>query len=230
MIGTSYKEADIADGERQAQKAKGQKILSSKDRNTTFNDLVDWFEKQPAKKELKYYKVLIMNLNSWCKEYGDYCIYNLTALDVRNYRVKRQQEGLSAATIDHHVGAIRNVLGVAWEGEKVTGEALFPFKKVRKMLRRGDNTRTRVISFEELDLILKGLPVHARNITLTAFHTGMRRGEIVNLTWDRVDLKKMTINLKAEHTKTGRGRVVPINEELAGILAKIPRHIYLEDG
>ena len=236
LVGSSYSEAVAAEGKRRVQKIEGQKILDIKDRSVTFNQLRDWFSDQPTKKALAYYKVLMININSWCAEYGHYGVYQITALDIKNFRIKRKQKGLSDSYIDQEVGSIRNMLNTAWEGEKISGEALFPFKKVRKLLKKHSNARDVIVSFEDLGRILSYMKRHARDITLTAFHTGMRRGEIVNLTWDRVDLKKRVIILKGENTKTGRGREIPINDNLFEILSEIPvsihggRYVFLYKG
>ncbi len=57
-----------------------------------------------------------------------------------------------------------------------------------------NNARDRILSTEELDLLLQHLPRHAALIVLFAYWTGMRAGEILNLTWDKVDLKEQAIN------------------------------------
>ena len=48
---------------------------------------------------------------------------------------------------------------------------------------------TAFLSPEELDRLLSHLPRHAALIVHFAYLTGMRAGEIFNLTWDKVDLE-----------------------------------------
>ena len=64
---------------------------------------------------------------------------------------------------------------------------------------------------------------HLRPIVITALNTGMRKGEILNLRWDQVDLKHGFILL--EVTKNGERREIPINETLRQTLEALPRHI-----
>ena len=45
-------------------------------------------------------------------------------------------------------------------------------------------------------------PLHLRRIMVCAYETGMRAGEIIKLTWDKVDPKTGFIRLTAEDTKT----------------------------
>lgn len=47
---------------------------------------------------------------------------------------------------------------------------------------------------------------------LTAIHTGMRKGELLGLTWDCVDMTHGFIRLK--QTKNGKARALPFNEAL----------------
>lgn len=52
-----------------------------------------------------------------------------------------------------------------------------------------------------------------------ALETGMRRGEILGLTWGDVHVSRGEILLPATLTKTGKARTVPISSRLAAVLA-----------
>ena len=53
-------------------------------------------------------------------------------------------------------------------------------------------------------------PAGIKAIVKVAYHTAMRRGEILNLKWDRGDLKEGFTRLRPEDTKTTEGRLVPL--------------------
>lgn len=57
----------------------------------------------------------------------------------------------------------------------------------------------------------------------------MRRGEIFNLVWQRVDFKEGLIQLKAEDTKTKKGRIVPLTPELTTLLRRLYKVRYLQE-
>jgi integrase len=52
--------------------------------------------------------------------------------------------------------------------------------------------------------------------------TGMRRGELLGLTWDRVDLSRGVIRLVGKDTKSGKGREIPMRQAVYNILAAVP--------
>jgi len=71
---------------------------------------------------------------------------------------------------------------------------------------------------------------HLKPIVVMALNTGMRKGEILNLKWDNVDITHGFILL--DHTKNGERREIPINatlkqtlEELYKGTTKRPRRI-----
>ena len=57
-----------------------------------------------------------------------------------------------------------------------------------------------------------------RDIFLIGFYTGMRRGEIVSLRWERIDLDRRI--LRVEETKTGEPLELPIIRQLAAIFER----------
>jgi integrase len=57
-------------------------------------------------------------------------------------------------------------------------------------------------------------------LVIVAMETGMRRGELLGLTWDRVDLSRGVIRL--EVTKSGKRREVPMRQAVYDILAAMP--------
>jgi integrase len=58
-----------------------------------------------------------------------------------------------------------------------------------KLLKK-NNERDRMLSPEEYARLLAHCPADLKPIVKLAYHTGMRRGEILNLTWGQVDLKE----------------------------------------
>jgi integrase len=51
-----------------------------------------------------------------------------------------------------------------------------------------------------------------------ALHTGCRKGELLGLEWQRVDLHQRVIHLEAHHNKSKRRQTIPINEEARNAL------------
>jgi integrase len=75
-----------------------------------------------------------------------------------------------------------------------------------------------VLSKEEFGRLVVAAPTHLKPILLAAYYTGMRRGELLKLTWDRVDLKAGVVRLRPEDTKTQEGRRIPLTKELTQML------------
>ena len=55
---------------------------------------------------------------------------------------------------------------------------------------------------------------HLQPIIKLAYYSAMRQGEILKLTWGKVDLKEGFIRLMAEDTKANEGRLVPLHPEV----------------
>jgi integrase len=67
------------------------------------------------------------------------------------------------------------------------------------------------------------LPAQLRPLVETAVHTGMRLGELLNLTWAQVDLEHRLI-LIHESKNNQRRQVLP-NSVASEVLAKLPRFL-----
>jgi integrase len=53
-----------------------------------------------------------------------------------------------------------------------------------------------------------------------ALFTGMRRGEVLGLTWERVDRATGVVRLDSASTKSGKRREVPLNGRADAVLAR----------
>jgi len=88
-----------------------------------------------------------------------------------------------------------------------------PFKKIKPP--RLKKSLPVFISKSELELILDHTKTKMlKDIYTTAFYTGMRLGEIVNLVWECVDFKRNIIivkNINGFTTKNKKERIIPMN-------------------
>jgi integrase len=235
FVSYSIEDAKTADGKRKTQKKEGRIFDMLPEAKMTFNELTEWYLDQPKRKKLAYYAILKINLNSFNKVFGEKKINYIKKNDLENYQVQRKELGKSDSYIDQEIGAARGMIKEAWDNDKVSGDALKPFKKITKMLKKGSNARDRVLTLNEFQQLMDALPYYAKNILATAFFTGMRRGEVLSLTWDKVSLKHRRIDLEPEDTKDKEKRYIPISDELFKILVNIPKaihdnHVFLYKG
>ena len=145
-------------------------------------------------------------------------LIQISRSDISQYRDKRLRE-VRRNTLVRDFGLIRTVVSTAindW-GIKVHN----PFQSFS--VRREPDQRNRRISGEELERLMAaycGNRYLKPSITL-ALETSMRLGELLQLKWDKIDIKRGLAELP--RTKNGHGRVVPLTrtaletlEELKG--------------
>ena len=86
--------------------------------------------------------------------------------------------------------------------------------------------RIRVLSPGEFESLHEHAPRHIKGILSMGYYAGMRKGEILPLTWNKVNFKDRVIELEAADTKDNEPRAVPICDELLKVLKGIPRGIH----
>ena len=80
------------------------------------------------------------------------------------------------------------------------------------------------ITETELQKIINcDMPGIVSQFVITAFYTGCRLGELVNLRWENVNLKEniITIGDKNFTTKTRKQRIIPIHPRVAEVLSEL---------
>ncbi len=146
------------------------------------------------------------------KHLGSYSLASLSAEHIANYRDKRLGEGRSADTVRLELAMLSHLYTVAIK-EWGMGLVVNPVSNVRKP-RPAKGRDRRLIGDEEHRLLAAceacSNPMLAWIVKI-ALYTGMRHGEIVNLTRDQVNLQKRTLYLT--DTKNGTSRTVPLSNK-----------------
>lgn len=124
----------------------------------------------------------------------------------------------ATATINRPLAALRHLLQLAHE----EWELLPAVPKIK--LEREPQGRIRWLEPSDeaglLEACGKSKNKELRSIVVMALETGLRRAEVLGLTWDRVDLSRGVIRL--ELTKSGKRREVPMRQVVYDTLIALP--------
>jgi integrase len=163
---------------------------------------------------------------------GNPPIHTLSVEVVDRYRGLRRGEParptrpdgprISGATINREMATLKDALQKAADWKlvrKVIRQDLVAIKKYPE-----PPGRLRYLAdHAEADRLVEACPCIFQRLVVTAIHTGMRKGELLGLTWDAVDLINGFIHLK--QTKNGRARNLPINSTLRSVLVGLRTRI-----
>ncbi len=136
----------------------------------------------------------------------------ISSADVRAFVAHRKEEGASNAEVNRELAALKRMFNLALQTEQITRKPHFP---------RLEENNVRQGFFEpwEFTAVLARLPERLRPPITWADYTGWRMyGEILPLTWDRVDIEAGTVRLYRGMTKNKQGRVLSLPQVLKDIL------------
>ncbi len=147
------------------------------------------------------------------KVFGGVKVVNIDTASIKAYIERRMEAGMANASINRELAALKRMLrlGARCTPAKVGLVAYIP------MLREC-NTRKGFFEHDDFLKLRNDLPDYLRPVVTFAYHTGWRKAEILNLTWDKVDLAEGFVRLDPGETKNDEARTVYLNEELAAVM------------
>lgn len=197
------------------------------DQEMTFSKLMDWGLGQEVMKAKASASDDLIRANHLKGYFQNHKAFQITPLMVDNFRVKMKKtisestkKPYSGTTINKMVSLARRIYYLAMDAGIINSN---PFA------RRGvfkEEPKGQYIPDEEFWKIHEVLPPYLKPVVVTAYFTGMRRGEIIELEWKRVDLFGGVIDLTPDDTKTSDPRRIYFEgvKELKEVLIQAERN------
>lgn len=151
--------------------------------------------------------------------FGDFALADVTPALVGEYRDYLMREGRSGPTTNRYLAALSHAFTVAMKEWGWLDDT--PMRKVTKP--KENQGRLRYLNEDELKRLRHACKASANPylypVVMLALSTGMRRAEIMELTWDRVELG--TGRLRLDKTKNKERRMLPLQGEARTALAEL---------
>jgi len=211
VAGHSKKLAEKLLSKRKAEILEG-KYNVNKPKKISFSQLAEeFFEYSKAHAKFKSHEANENALKTLKPFFGDKLLEMITLKDIEDYRVSRLKTVKSSST-NRDLTVLKRMLNLAREWGYLNKDIA---RKIKKM--KEPPGRVRYLSKEEILSLIKACKLpYLKTIVQIALNTGMRKGEILNLTWDQIDFNSGFIHL--EKTKTGERRDIPVNKTLYEVL------------
>lgn len=181
---------------------------------------------KPHKRSWKRDEDIIASLNRW---FGSVLIGDITPHRILQWQSDRQSgtwrahgqktsaKPLTKGGVDRELDTLRSIFSAAIEWRKLAGDN--PCRSVKRLLKHGDNRRTRILTDDEQERLLAAAPPKTRAIIAVALYTGARIGEVLALEWaDATD-----DSLLFRHTKNGKPRRISIGPSIRAGLNQLPK-------
>ena len=171
-------------------------------------------------KQQRGYRTKKFIMRQLVEEFGNLNVMDLNTMIVERYQTKHLSTR-KPATTNRMMACLKHMLTKAVDWNMANEETLKQVRKVKFL--KENNKRLRFLDVDECKRLISCCPKHLKPIVITALNTGMRRGEILSLKWEQVDLRHGYISLR--DTKSGEGREIPINKTLDGLFNEMPHSI-----
>ena len=139
------------------------------------------------------------------------------------FETARRVAGASNPTIRRDLACLSALFSLCVEWRMVAANPVpgYLARRARRGLKESP-PRQRYLSLDEEVALIAAANEPARAAIVLSIETGLRRGELFGLTWDRVDRQRGIIRT-GDQTKSGRGRAVPLTARARAVLDRLPR-------
>ena len=186
----------------------------------TFWKAAELFLKYPEirdSKERPRYEQCIFHL---VEHFGkEKAVKSIWVPEIKTYIARRLAEGAAPSTANRGKGTLSKMFQVLVELRLIETN---PCRLVKNLSQKSEERQV-YLSRPDFQKIVDQAPVWLKPILMTAYYTGMRRGEILGLTHSQINLNRRVILLGPQDTKEGDWKRVPIHRDLLPILDKVLR-------
>ena len=199
-----------------------------------------WFEKNPAEKilfnevwekylneEARYKAVGTYNRAMQCgknflPEIGNLTLSRITPSVLSTYKAKRLEDGVKISTAAKELQFIRRIFSLCKREWGLIKQSPFEFFKMPSV----NDQRVRFLGPGEFEKLLLNCPKWIRPIVIMARYTGLRRGNILGLVWNQVDLQNRIIYLdaKTNRTKNMQNLAIPLTDTAYNTLISLKKN------
>jgi integrase len=156
----------------------------------------------------------------------DTIIGKVTKADVERFHAhlgslnaQHKKTPLAVATINRRMACLKHFLHKAEEWGLIAEN---PARCTK--LHKENNRRLRFLTIEECKILLGCCPsLTLKQIVELALNTGMRKGELLGLEWENINLRRGFLEILDQ--KNGEYDTIPLNERALEILKSIPRRL-----
>lgn len=196
-----------------------------------------WVEANPNHKDGKG---TIKRLKYFFTEFGEYYLEDINQRLIEQWRTRRLHAGREPATVNRDISVLKSLFTTAIEWEHISANPLAKLKPAKldnarvrylndneeKCLLTALNDRERKIREGRAKANMwraeRGYPLfpdlsavayvdHVKPMVLLSMHTGTRWGELVQLTWENVNIENAMLTVLGRTAKTGKTRHIPLN-------------------
>ena len=219
-IGASKRIAELALADIQVKLERKEAGFAVKDRPLPAF-IEEYLQYAQANKAKKSYERDVLTLKHFTGFIEADKLSGVTATKLEAYNAHRRENGTKPSTLNRELNTIKAMFNKAVAWGALTDN---PAKTVKKF--RESRKQIRYLSKEEARALLMAADAHMKPVIETFLLTGLRRGELIHLTWADIDFKNKILSVQAKgdwQPKDYETRHIPMTPRLAEILQNHPR-------
>lgn len=216
--GTADKKlADKIHTKVKAQLVEGKWFELDEERSRTLEDLAEkYLQERSTVKSPQSRERDKQILNHFLTFFGSCVLTDITPKRLNEYKNKRLG-CVTGQTVKKELGVLKNAFNVAikeWEWLKDN-----PVSRIS--MPKDPPGRLRFLRGDEIERLLDCSDSWFRPVLIVAIHTGLREGNIISLSWDRIDMFRRIILFDAKDLKNETSLGIPINDTLLNTLKEL---------